>query len=79
MKDKRELFATMDNSYNSKIKLRDEKALHVEGIGYMEMHIKEGINKVNDIYHTLNLKHILLSVGQIMENNYKILFEEKNV
>lgn len=76
MTGKGELFCAIDNSCKSNIKPGDDKALHVEGKGAMEVHTTEGKNKVNDVYFTPNLKHNLLSVGQIMEKNYKLIFED---
>jgi len=41
----------------------------------MEVNTKEGTKKINRIYYTPNLKVNLLSVGQIMERKYKVVFE----
>lgn len=41
----------------------------------MDVNTNEVKKKVNDIYYTPNLKHNLFSAGQIMENNYKLVFE----
>ena len=53
----------------------DDKELQVAGMGTMEVPTKEGIKKVHDIYYTPHLKHNFLSVGQMMEKNYKLIFE----
>lgn len=42
----------------------------------MEVSTNEGTKKVKDIYYNPNLKHNLLSVGQMMEQNYKLMFED---
>jgi len=76
MSGKEELFATMDSTYKPKIKLGDEKALQVEGMGSMEVPTQEGIKKVNNIYYTPNLRHNFLSIGQMIEKNYKLIFED---
>ena len=46
------LFSTMDGSFKSKIKLSDHKALEVVEKGAMEVHTKEGMKSVKDIYYT---------------------------
>lgn len=58
-----ELFSSMDNFFESNIKLGDDKSLEVVAKGVMEVNTKESNKHVHDIYYTLNLKHNLLSVG----------------
>lgn len=66
MTSKGDLFTSMKNSFNYNINIGDDNALTLEYMGSMEINNKEGTKKVNIIYYTLNLKHNLLSVGQIM-------------
>lgn len=77
MSGNKKLFSTMDESFKSKIKLGDDKALEVSAKGAMEVHTKEGMKSVKDIYYTPQLKHNLLSVGQLCEKNYKVVFENQ--
>lgn len=42
----------------------------------MEVPTKEGMKKVNHVYFIPKLQHNLLSIGQIMENNYKLVFDD---
>lgn len=76
MSGKEELFATMDSTNKSKIKSGDQKALQVEVMGTMEVTKNEGIKKIKNIYYTPNIKHNFLSIGQMMEKNYKLIFED---
>ena len=71
------LFSAKDGSFKSKVKLGDDKYLEVAAKGAMEIHTKEGIKSIHDIYYTPQLKHNLLSVGQLCEKNYKVVFENK--
>jgi hypothetical protein len=48
----------MDESCKSKIKLGDDKTLEVAAKGDMEIHTKEGMKSVKDIYYTPQLKYI---------------------
>jgi len=45
----------------------------------MEEDSKQGKKKIHDTYwyYTPTLKHNLLSVGQLCEKNYKIVFDAK--
>jgi hypothetical protein len=51
--------------------------LEVVAKGAMEVHTKEGMESVKDIYYTPQLNHNLLSVGQLCEENYKVVFENQ--
>ena len=46
------VFFTMDESFKSKIKLGDDKSLDIYAKGAMQIHSKEGINSVKDVYYT---------------------------
>jgi len=52
MSGNKELFSTMDESFKSKIKLGDGKSLEVVAKGAMEVHTKECMKSVKDIYYT---------------------------
>jgi hypothetical protein len=54
MSRNKELFYTMDESFKSKIKVGDEKELEVAAKGAMEVHTKEGMKSVKNIYYTHN-------------------------
>jgi hypothetical protein len=69
MSGNKELFSTMDESFKSKIKMVDDKALEVSAKGAMEVYTKESVKTEKDIYYTPQLKHNLLSVGQLCEKN----------
>jgi len=77
MKGNEKLFSAKDGSFKSKIQLGDDKSLEVAAKGAMEVQTKEGIKSIHDIYYTPQLKHNLLSVGQLCEKNYKVVFENK--
>jgi hypothetical protein len=77
MSGNKKLFSTMDESFKSKIKLGDDKALEASTKGAMEVHTKEGMKSVKDIYYTPQLKHNLLGVGQLCEKNSKVVFENQ--
>lgn len=63
MTSKGDLFYAMDDSYKSKITLGYDKAIHVEGMGAMEVSTNQGNKKINDVYYIPKLEHNLLIVG----------------
>ena len=71
------LLSAIDYSYKSSVRLGNEKRLEIVGKGEMQVPTKKGTMKVKDIYCTPNLKHSLLSIRQMLEKNYKLVFEDK--
>jgi len=59
------------------VKLGDEKSLEIVGKGEMKVPTKKVTMKVMDIYYDSNLKQILLSIGQMHKENYKLVFEDR--
>ena len=43
----------------------------------MEFQAKEGMKNVKDLYYNPRLKHNLLSVGKLCENNYKVVLDDR--
>lgn len=77
MTKQKELLSYLDHSFSSNIKIGDEKFLEVIAKGDMLVPTKKGTMKVKSIYFPPNLKQSLLSVGRMLENNYKLVFEDK--
>ncbi|CAN0915989.1 hypothetical protein LINGRAHAP2_LOCUS29456 [Linum grandiflorum] len=71
-----ESFTEMDNTYRSHMKIRDHKKLEVEGKGTIIIQEKGG-NKtiIQEVLYVPKLTQNLLSVGQLMLKNYKLLFD----
>ena len=74
---KKKLLSSLDHSFSSNIKLGNENLLDVFAKGDMMVPTKRGTMKVKSIYLAPDLKQSLLSVGQMLENNYKLIFEDK--
>lgn len=74
---KKDIFSAPNSSYQSNIKMGDEKSLKVVAKGEMEVPTKKGNMKVKDIYYASHLKHSFLSIGQMLEKDYKLIFEDK--
>jgi len=73
---KGELLSSMDHSYKSSIKLGNNSAIEVVGKGMLEVPTKHGMKKMHNVYHTPDMAHSLLSIGQMLENNYKLVFDD---
>ena len=43
----------------------------------MELYTKWGMKSVKYVYYTPQLKHNLLSVGILCQNNYKVEFDDR--
>eukprot|EP00253_Pinus_taeda_P001749 PITA_01749 len=71
------LFSAKDGSFKSMIELGDDKPLEVAAKRAMEVKTKEGIKSIHNIYYNPQLNHNLLSVGQLCEENYKVVFQNK--
>ncbi|CAN0831018.1 hypothetical protein LINGRAHAP2_LOCUS1598 [Linum grandiflorum] len=71
-----ESFTEMDDTYRSHVKIGDGKRLEVEGKGTILVKGKEG-NKtlIQEVLYVPELAQNLLSVGQLMMKNYKLLFD----
>ena len=75
MSGNREIFSKLDDSYRSNITLGNNNTVDVAAKGAMDVQTKEGMKSVQDIYYTPKLKYNLLSVGQLCEKNYRVVFE----
>jgi hypothetical protein len=62
------------NTYD--ITLGNDYLVKFQGKGTVPILTKHNVKKdINNVYHVPDLKHNLLSVGQLIEHGYKVLFE----
>ncbi|CAN0837596.1 hypothetical protein LINGRAHAP2_LOCUS1852 [Linum grandiflorum] len=75
MTENLESFTEMDDTYRSHVKNGEGKRLKVEGKGTIIIQGKGG-NKtlIQEVLYISKLAQNLLSVGQLMLKNYKLLF-----
>ena len=70
------LFKEIDESQKSEVRLRDNKQMQVAGKGIIAIKTKKGnVKLLSDVQYVPNLAHNLLSVGQLMNGGYLILFD----
>ena len=75
MSGNKEFFTNLDRSVQSKVKLGDDNKVPVNGKGMTNVFSKNGDKKhINDVYFVPGLKCNLISIGQLMEKGYKVIF-----
>lgn len=72
------LFDELDESYKKSVKLGDDKEIHVEGKGRVVVQSSSNRQMLHDVYFIPQLSQNLLSIGQMMDNGYTIIFEGDN-
>jgi hypothetical protein len=72
----KDLLSCIDYSISSDITLGNYSLVKVQGKGIVPILTKQNEKKdIKNVYHVLDLKHNMLSVGQLIEHGYKVLFE----
>ena len=72
-----ELFKFLDDTYKSKVKVRNGKAVEVKGRGTVSISTISGIKTITDVLYTPDMSQNLLSFGQMLENNYSLHFKNR--
>jgi hypothetical protein len=71
-----DLLSCIYYSISCNITLGNDSLVTVQGKGPVPILTKQNVKKdINNVYHVPNLKHNLLSVGQLIEHGYKVVFE----
>ena len=75
MTGERDIFISLDQSFNSQVKLGDGKMQKAVGKGTIAVHTKGGNKKlISDVLYVPNLTQNLLSVGQLIQKGFFNLF-----
>eukprot|EP01018_Ginkgo_biloba_P021449 Gb_26759 [translate_table: standard] len=76
MTGNKKLFSKLDESVQSQVKLGDKTKVPVMGKGIISIKTKQGEKKsISDVYFAPGLEHNLLSVGQLIEKGYPVIFQ----
>ena len=70
------IFRNLDKSYISRVKISNEDFVRVEGKGAIAVETKACTKILNNILYVPQLNHNLVSVGQLMESGYSLLFDD---
>ncbi|KAK8916408.1 hypothetical protein KSP39_PZI022184 [Platanthera zijinensis] len=77
MTPNKHMFVTLDETKKSSVLLGDGKELKIEGMGDVAVISEDGVEKIIEAVHFVpSLAQSLLSVGQLMQRGYSILFED---
>ena len=72
------MFPYLDASMTSRITLGDCSCIKVEGKGTVSILTKCNQQKyINDFYYVPHMNHNFISVGQLMEHGYGVIFQGK--
>ncbi|KAI3708032.1 hypothetical protein L2E82_37034 [Cichorium intybus] len=74
----KDLFTQIDDSLKREVRTGDDKKLDVYGIGEIIINTKQGNKRIQSVYYVPELKHNLLSVGQLLQKNYELHFKENS-
>ncbi|KAH9681306.1 hypothetical protein KPL71_026926 [Citrus sinensis] len=78
MTGERDIFISLDQSFNSQVKLGDGKMQKAVGKGIIAVHTKGGNKKlISDVLYVPNLTQNLLSVGQLIQKGFPIYFDDE--
>ncbi|KAF7832378.1 Retrovirus-related Pol polyprotein from transposon TNT 1-94 [Senna tora] len=79
MTGSKQLFKELDEKETSTVRLGDDKVIQVEGKGTIAINTSHGNTKfLKDVQFVPGLAYNLLSVGQLMANGYRILFDDNS-
>jgi transposase InsO family protein len=74
----RELFRELDETIFSKVKIGNGAYIEVKGRGTVAIEGHTGLKLIHDVLYVPEINQNLLSVPQLLEKGYKVLFEDKN-
>lgn len=72
-----ELFKELDRTTISKVGIGNGECIAVKGKGTVAIESCSGTKIITDVLYVPDINQNLLSVGQLLEKGYKVLFEDK--
>ena len=69
-------FLSINNSITTKVKMRNGALVDVKGKGTISINMKESGEQIHDVFYLPDLEKNLLTVGQLMENGYSLVFRD---
>ena len=73
-----ELFKDLDATYNTNVRIGNGEKIAVKGKGTIVIEGCTGLKLIPDVLYVPEINQNLLSVGQLLEKGYKVLFEDKS-
>jgi len=66
----------VDDTHHSKVKIRNSDYITVKGIGDICIDTELGTKIILDVLYVLKIDQHLLSVGQLLEKDYVLVFKD---
>ena len=71
------IFSMIDKNVKSQVTLGTDSKVFVMGRGKVSVLTKKGERKyISNVYYVLGMKCNLLSIGQLIQKGYNVLFED---
>ncbi|RVW37574.1 Retrovirus-related Pol polyprotein from transposon RE1 [Vitis vinifera] len=77
MTNDQELFKELDKTIISKVKIGNGEFISVKGKGTVAIESLTGLKYITDVLYVPDIDQNLLSVGQLIEKGFKVIFEDK--
>lgn len=74
----RDLFKELDTSFISKVKIGNGEYIAAEGKGTVAIETLKGTKFIREVLFVPDVSQNLLSVGQLLENGFKLFFESNH-
>ncbi|CAJ2637463.1 unnamed protein product [Trifolium pratense] len=74
----RDLFKELNKTSISKVRIGNGEQIVVEGIGTISIKTHAGMKQISNVLYVPEINQNLLSVAQLLEKNYKVIFEHKS-
>ena len=71
------LFTEIDKTLISKVKIGNGEFISVKGKGTVAIESLTGLKHITNVLYVPDIDQNLLSVGQLVEKGFKVIFEDK--
>ena len=78
MTHNKDLFRELSNANSTKVRVGNGKYIVVKGKGTIAISTYSGTKLISDVLYVPEIDQNLLSVGQLLERGYKVLFENES-
>ena len=73
----KDMFVKLDRTHSSKVRIGNGAYIEVKGIGDIAINASLGTKIISDILYVPEINQNLLSVGQLLEKDYVVVFKDK--
>ena len=73
-----DIFKSLDKSYTSMVRIVNGDLLVAQGRGTAVVQTISGIKQIDNVLYVPEITHNLLSVGQLVDTGFSLLFDDGN-